>query len=105
MELGQRMKTVYKLGGRNFWIFNTGPIGCLSYMLINFFTEKDSAGCLKAHNEIAQQFNNLLKQAVYQLRKDLPLASITLIDVYSVKYDLISNAAKYGEPPHPKLVN
>ncbi|KAL2559862.1 GDSL esterase/lipase [Forsythia ovata] len=40
--------------------------------------------------------NHLLKEAVVSLRKDLPLAAFTYVDVYSVKYELISRAKKHG---------
>ncbi|KAJ4845873.1 hypothetical protein Tsubulata_038405 [Turnera subulata] len=72
------VKKMYELGGRSFWIHNTGPIGCLSFTLTHFpSARKDVAGCALAY-----------KDAVLQLRKDLPLAALTYVDVYSVKYSL-----------------
>ncbi|KAI5355301.1 hypothetical protein L3X38_008196 [Prunus dulcis] len=90
------IKKIYDLGGRSFWIHNTGPIGCLPYILANFPSQKDEAGCAKSHNEVAQQFNHNLKEATVQLRKDLRLAAITYVDVYSVKYSLYKEPKKYG---------
>lgn len=58
--------------------------------------EVDKAGCAKPYNEVAQFFNRELKEAVVQLRKKLHSASITYVDVYSVKYSLISQAKKHG---------
>lgn len=93
------MQRIYKSGARSFWIHNTGPIGCLPYILANFqAAQRDSAGCSKPHNEVAQYFNYKLKEAVAQLRKDFPLAAITYVDVYSVKYSLFSQPKKYGKP-------
>lgn len=93
------MKSIYKLGARSFWIHNTGPIGCLPYILTSFPSAKrDKYGCIKSFDEVAQYFNLKLKEATVQLRKDLPLAAITYVDIYSVKYSLISNPKKYGEP-------
>jgi len=93
------IKKIYDLGARTFWIHNTGPIGCLSFILVNFpSVEKDHHGCAKPHNEVAKHFNQKLKEAVDQLRRDLPLATITYVDMYSVKYSLFSNPEKYGEP-------
>lgn len=93
------MKNIYNLGARSFWIHNTGPIGCLPYILANFLSaERDEYGCAKPYNEVAQYFNHKLKEAVVQLRKDLPLAAITYVDIYSVKYSLFNNPKKYGEP-------
>ncbi|KAI5355299.1 hypothetical protein L3X38_008194 [Prunus dulcis] len=90
------IKKIYDLGARSFWIHNTGPIGCLPYILANFPAQTDEAGCAKSYNEVAQHFNQKLKEATVQLRKDLPLAAITYVDVYSVKYSLFKEPQKYG---------
>ncbi|XP_042493662.1 esterase-like [Macadamia integrifolia] len=97
-------KSVYDEGARSFWIHNTGPIGCLPYVLANFSvkpSEYDSAGCAIPYNTVAEYFNQKLKDLVIQLRKELTSATIIYVDVYSVKYNLISQASKYGfEQPH-----
>nr|KYP36480.1 GDSL esterase/lipase At3g26430 family [Cajanus cajan] len=93
------IKGVYGKGGRSFWIHNTGPLGCLPYMLDRYPMEPaqmDEFGCAKPFNEVAQYFNYKLKEAVEQLREELPEAAITYVDVYTVKYTLISDAQKYG---------
>ncbi|KAI9386598.1 hypothetical protein POPTR_010G047900v4 [Populus trichocarpa] len=90
---------IYGQGGRNFWIHNTGPFGCLAYVLERIpisAAEVDKSGCGTPFNEVAQYFNRGLKKVVFQLRKELPLAAITYVDVYSVKYKLISQARKHG---------
>jgi phospholipase/lecithinase/hemolysin len=93
------IKDIYNLGARSFWIHNTGPIGCLPYISAGFpLAEKDENGCAKQYNEVAQYFNQKLREEVVQLRDDLPLAAITYVDIYSVKYSLFSNPKKYGEP-------
>lgn len=90
-------KNLYNLGARNFWIHNTGPIGCLPYILVRTPSSKrDEFGCSIPHNELAQSFNRNLKNAVDQLRKDLPRVRITYVDMFSAKYSLISNAKNYG---------
>ncbi|CAJ1971882.1 unnamed protein product [Sphenostylis stenocarpa] len=96
------IKNIYNLGARSFWIHNTGPIGCLPTILANFASaELDEYGCAKAYNEVAQSFNQNLKEALAQLRKELPLAAITYVDIYTPKYSLFSNPKKYGfELPH-----
>lgn len=82
-----------------FWIHNTGPIGCLPYILANFpSAQKDEVGCAKSYNEVAQYFNHQLKEATVQFRKDLPLAAFTYVDIYSVKYSLYKEPKKYGKP-------
>ncbi|RWV99412.1 hypothetical protein GW17_00037678, partial [Ensete ventricosum] len=90
---------VYGLGGRFFWIHNTGPFGCLPYVLDRFpirAPEVDRVGCGAPFNDVAQLFNAKLKETVAQLRKDLPQAVLTYVDVYTAKYSLISQADKHG---------
>lgn len=86
-------------GGRYFWIHNTGPVGCLPYVMDRLpirTPEVDRAGCASPFNEVAQFFNRGLKQAVQQLRKDLPDAALTYVDIYSLKYEILSNPTKHG---------
>ncbi|GAB4844177.1 hypothetical protein Ancab_037543 [Ancistrocladus abbreviatus] len=93
------IKDIYNLGARSFWIHSTGPIGCLTYILVGLSVSQDqmdSVGCAKPYNDVAQYFNQELKRAVSQLRQELPLASFTYVDVYSVKYSLFSQPQKYG---------
>ncbi|RHN77926.1 putative alpha-L-fucosidase [Medicago truncatula] len=91
------IKNIYNLGARSFWIHNTGPIGCVPLILANFPSAiKDRYGCAKQYNEVSQYFNLKLKEALAQLRKDLPLAAITYVDIYSPKYSLFQNPKKYG---------
>ncbi|XP_047308000.1 alpha-L-fucosidase 3-like [Impatiens glandulifera] len=94
------VKDVYELGGRYFWIHNTAPAGCLTYQLdrLKMITasEIDKVGCSSPLNEVAQHFNNGLKEAVDQLRESLHEAAITYVDIYSVKYSLISHFKNNG---------
>ncbi|RVW46572.1 GDSL esterase/lipase [Vitis vinifera] len=84
---------------RTFWIHNTGPIGCLPYSVI-YYQQKprnlDRYGCVKPHNKVAQEFNKQLKDMVIKLRAQLPHAEFTYVDVYSVKYSLVSQAKDLG---------
>ena len=94
------LQDIYWQGGRSFWIHNTGPIGCLPYLLERYpvgTIELDRYGCGRTFNLGAQYFNEKLKEVVVQLRKDLPLAALTYVDIYSVKYNLITHAKKYGK--------
>lgn len=94
-----KKQNVYALGGRSFWIHNTGPFGCLPYILDTMVItaeQVDQYGCAIPFNDVTQYFNQKLKEAVTQLRKDLHLAAITYVDVYSVKYSLIAQSKKLG---------
>ncbi|KAL5826869.1 hypothetical protein ACOSQ3_018707 [Xanthoceras sorbifolium] len=93
------VKGIYAQGGRSFWIHNTGPVGCLPYSLDRFLVtaaQINKYGCATPFNEVAQFFNRRLKEVVFQLRKDLPSAAITYVDVYSLKYSLFTKAKKLG---------
>lgn len=93
------VKNIYDQGGRSFWIHNTGPVGCLPYVMDRLLitaAQVDEAGCATPFNEVAQYFNWKLKEAVYQLRKELPKAALTYVDIYTLKYDLISHAKRHG---------
>ncbi|XP_076898792.1 GDSL esterase/lipase At3g26430-like [Bidens hawaiensis] len=98
-EFTTTIKNVYALGGRAFWIHNTGPVGCLPYILdtqVITAAQVDNHGCAAPFNEVSQYFNKQLKEAIVQLQKDLHLAAITYVDIYSAKYSLFAQAKKLG---------
>lgn len=98
-QFSNAVKAVYAEGGRSFWIHNTGPVGCLPYSLDRFLVtaaQIDKYGCASSFNKVSLYFNQELKKSVVQLRKELPLAAITYVDIYSVKYTLITQAKKFG---------
>ncbi|KAH1094878.1 hypothetical protein GLYMA_14G164100v4 [Glycine max] len=85
-----RMKGTFKM-------LRFRPISCLPLILANFRSaETDAYDFAKPYNEVAQYFNHKLKEVVVLLRKDLPLAAIIYVNIYSVKYSLFSNPRKYG---------
>ncbi|CAH8386151.1 unnamed protein product [Eruca vesicaria subsp. sativa] len=86
-------------GARNFWIHNTGPIGCLAQMVSLFGREKskvDEFGCVIGHNEAAKLFNLQLQGLVRNLSQQYRDANFTYVDIFSIKSDLIQNHTKYG---------
>ncbi|KAK1318220.1 GDSL esterase/lipase [Acorus calamus] len=97
--LASSIKSLYDEGARFFWVHNTAPIGCIPFMLVSVppaANQMDSVGCSIPLNKMVEYFNSELSRTVVQLRKELPLAVLTYVDVYSVKYKLISHAAEYG---------
>lgn len=56
----------------------------------------DGSGCVKAQNEMAMEFNRKLKETVIKLRTELAKAAITYVDVYTAKYEMMSNPKKHG---------
>nr|XP_016499769.1 PREDICTED: GDSL esterase/lipase At3g27950-like [Nicotiana tabacum] len=95
----QAIHQLYTEGARNFWIHNTGPIGCLPYSLISYPLKPrglDAIGCVESQNEVAREFNKQLKNRISHLRKELTHSAITYVDIYSAKYKLISTSKKQG---------
>ncbi|KAJ7970845.1 GDSL esterase/lipase [Quillaja saponaria] len=98
-QFSQALNHLYKEGARVFWVHNTGPVGCLPYAVIYYKSKQgnlDQNGCVKPQNAIAQEFNRQLKDLVFQLRKQLPFATFTYVDLYSAKYELINGARNQG---------
>ncbi|XP_052197510.1 GDSL esterase/lipase At5g14450-like [Diospyros lotus] len=99
-SLTAHVEVLYDKGARSFWIQNARPVGCLPNTTISISDPKpgslDQNGCLKSQNEIVTEFNKQLKDKVIELRTKLPEASITLVDVYTAEYDLISSANSHG---------
>ncbi|KAH7846287.1 hypothetical protein Vadar_012181 [Vaccinium darrowii] len=90
---------LYDQGGRAFWIHNIGPNGCLPTALKNSNLTKetfDKNGCINRWNEKVKEYNRQLEDRVIKLRAELPEAAITYVDVYTAKYNLISNAKNLG---------
>lgn len=87
------------MGGRNFWIHNTGPVGCLPANVAkrNSSTPVDAYGCLATRNEAAATFNAALEKMCEELRGEMAHATIVYVDIFSIKLDLIVNATSYGE--------
>ncbi|KAG6523687.1 hypothetical protein ZIOFF_013563 [Zingiber officinale] len=76
-ELFRQALNIYEIGGRNFRIHNTGPLGCLPQKLAQPRKDDsslDENGCLIPYNNASKEFNAQL-----------------------VKYDFIANYREYGE--------
>lgn len=99
-EIKNAVKTIYDQGGRNFWLHNTGPLGCLPQKLSSVQQRDMDAygpyGCLSTYNAAARLFNVGLRHTCDEMRFELKDAKIVYVDVYAIKYDLIANSTKYG---------
>ncbi|XP_071698769.1 GDSL esterase/lipase At1g09390-like [Rutidosis leptorrhynchoides] len=98
-EIKNAIKTIHDNGGRNFWVHNTGPLGCLPqklWLVQPSASELDPHGCISTYNSAANFFNEGLRQLCTQLRSELKDSTVIYVDIYSIKYDLIANASKYG---------
>ncbi|GKV07822.1 hypothetical protein SLEP1_g19536 [Rubroshorea leprosula] len=97
-QLAKAVQHLYEGGARTFWIHNTGPYGCLAITLRYHLdpSEVDKQGCVKVQNDMAIEFNRQLKKKVIKLRTELANASVTYVDIYSAKYQMIGNAKQEG---------
>lgn len=93
------IKILYDQGGRNFWIHNTGPLGCLPQNIQKFGknpSSLDQHGCLHRHNMAAKLFNTQLYTLCTKFQTEHPDANVTYVDIFSIKMDLIANHSSYG---------
>ncbi|KAK9919744.1 hypothetical protein M0R45_028324 [Rubus argutus] len=93
------IKRLYDQGARNFWIHNTGPLGCLTQNVAVFGTNPsklDEHGCVSSHNQAAKAFNLQLHDLSKKLQGQYSDANVTYVDIFSIKYDLIANYSLYG---------
>ncbi|KAK9669346.1 hypothetical protein RND81_13G124900 [Saponaria officinalis] len=105
-QFSSAVQNLYKKGARFFWIHNTGPIGCIPDSTGSITPQPgtlDQYGCIKSQNDIANEFNKQLSDAVLKLGTELPKAALTYVDVYTAKYGLISQAANLGWEDPTKL--
>ncbi|CAN1765663.1 GDSL esterase/lipase At1g54790 [Linum perenne] len=106
-EIG--IQKLYNLGARNFWIHNTGPLGCLARVISAATTaaggggnkpkssdDLDQFGCLASRNRASTAFNSHLNHLCTNLKSQFPDINLTYVDIYSVKLDLIANYSIYG---------
>ncbi|MFS7935017.1 putative alpha-L-fucosidase [Helianthus anomalus] len=98
-EIKNAIKTIHDNGGRKFWVHNTGPFGCLPqklWLVQPSSRDLDSHGCISTYNSAAKVFNEGLRHLCTELRSELKDSTIVYVDIYTIKYDLIANASKYG---------
>ncbi|XP_047042783.1 GDSL esterase/lipase At1g09390-like [Lolium rigidum] len=99
------VRALYGAGGRKFWVYNTGPLGCLPQTLAlrqKPGDEVDPVGCLAAYNTAARALNAGLAAAcrrladVYGTGERADRATVVCTDMYAIKYDLFANHSQYG---------
>ncbi|ESR57382.1 hypothetical protein CICLE_v10023684mg [Citrus x clementina] len=92
------IQRLYNEGARNFWIHNTGPLGCIARIIATFGTDSsklDQVGCVRSHNSAANNFNLRLHDLCTNFQDQFPDVNVTYVDIFSVKLDLIANYSQY----------
>ncbi|KAJ4752375.1 GDSL esterase/lipase [Rhynchospora pubera] len=76
------------------------PTGCspviLTYFASTNRSDYDSLGCLQVYNNIGMYHNDLLSDAVKQLRVEFPRAKISFVQYYEPIIDFLRNPRQYG---------
>ncbi|KAL3616437.1 hypothetical protein CASFOL_039827 [Castilleja foliolosa] len=99
LEFENGIKKLYDQGARNFWMHNTGPLGCLAQNIAKFGSDSskiDELGCVSSHNQASRLFNLQLHALTKKLQLQYTDANITYIDIFTIKSNLISNYSRYG---------
>ncbi|KAK7356038.1 hypothetical protein VNO80_15304 [Phaseolus coccineus] len=99
LEFETGIKKLYDHGARNFWIHNTGPLGCLPQVVAKFGTNPstlDELGCVSSPNQAAKAFNVQLQAFCSKLKGQYPDANVTHVDIFTIKLNLIANYSRYG---------
>ncbi|KAJ6413930.1 hypothetical protein OIU84_006686 [Salix udensis] len=99
VEFETGIKKLHDQGARNFWIHNTGPLGCLTQNVLKFGSDPsklDELGCVSAHNQAAKLFNLQLHGLTKKLQGQHSDSNITYVDIYTIKSNLIANYSRYG---------
>ncbi|KAL3520849.1 hypothetical protein ACH5RR_018998 [Cinchona calisaya] len=98
-EFEAGIKTLYDEGARNFWIHNTGPLGCLAQNIAKFGTDPsklDELACVITHIEASKLFNLQLYALSKKLQGQYLDVNVTYVDIFSIKSNLIADYSKYG---------
>ncbi|KAJ4752369.1 GDSL esterase/lipase [Rhynchospora pubera] len=87
------------------------PLGCLPRILTVYVSpngsDYDSIGCLQRYNDISQNHNRILQDAVKQLQIEFPKAVISYADYYQPITEFLAKPTLYGVAacPDPTTVN
>ncbi|KAI5599439.1 hypothetical protein BDE02_02G196200 [Populus trichocarpa] len=98
-EFEAGIKRLYTAGARNFWVHNTGPLGCLPRIIATFGknpSKLDQPVCVDSHNRAANVFNSQLLDLCTKFQGQFPDANVTYVDIFSIKMKLIADFSQYG---------
>ncbi|PIN21520.1 Alpha-L-fucosidase [Handroanthus impetiginosus] len=99
LEFEEGIGKLYDQGARNFWIHNTGPLGCLPQNIAKFGTDPsklDELGCVSSHNQASRLLNLQLHALCKKLQGQYLDANVTYVDIFTIKSNLIANYSRYG---------
>ncbi|CAH2042389.1 unnamed protein product [Thlaspi arvense] len=92
--------TLYDEGARNFWIHNTGPLGCLAQNVAKFGTDpskRDELRWVSTHQQAARLLNLHLHALCKKLQGNYTDPNVPYVDIFAIKSNLIANYSRYGK--------
>lgn len=89
------------MDARKIVVTNVGPIGCIPY--IREINPSAGANCVVFPNQLAQLFNERLKDLVMELSSSLTDSLFVYANAYRIVSDIIQDYISYGNYYAPKL--
>lgn len=90
-----RWQRLYSLDARKFVVGNVGPIGCIPYQ--KTINRIKATQCVSLPNQLALQYNGMLRDLLAELNDNLPGAKFVLANVYDLVLELLTNYESYGK--------
>ena len=88
------------MGGRTFMVLNIAPIGCYPAFLEELphdESDVDQFGCLISYNNAVVEYNTMLKDTLFQVKKQLSNADVIYVDIHSVMLELFQHPTHHGK--------
>jgi hypothetical protein len=87
-------QNLYNLNVRKMVVMGLAPIGCAPRYMWEYGTV--NGDCVEPINDMAIEFNFLMRYIVEKLAEELPDANIIFCDVYEGSMDILNNHERYG---------
>lgn len=87
-------QNLYNLNVRKMVVMGLAPIGCAPHYLWQYGSENGE--CVEQINDMAIEFNFLMRYMVEKLGEELSDANITFCDVLEGSMDILKNHERYG---------
>jgi len=88
------MQNLYNLNVKKMVVMGLAPIGCAPRYMWEYGIQNGE--CVEPINDMAIEFNFLMRYFVEKLAEELPGANIIFCDVYEGSMDILKNHDQYG---------
>ncbi|KAJ1391281.1 SGNH hydrolase superfamily, partial [Sesbania bispinosa] len=92
-SLSQQIKNLYNLNVRKMVVTGLAPIGCAPHYLWQYGSQNGE--CVEQINNMAVEFNFVMRYMVENLSAELSDANIIFCDVFEGSMDIIKNHERY----------